>query len=88
MSADGRQVVPARSQARRCGVNPFGDLVCPSCGLNIITPWYFDVVPGVGKCVLCATALRVTRRIAKKANHRAAFRRAFMTERFLGGHDV
>jgi len=52
------------------GVNEFGDLTCPSCQANIITPLSMTVLPGVGSCPLCREEFSVTEDVANKANGR------------------
>jgi len=52
------------------GVNRFGDLVCPACRVQHITPAGMLVVPGTGCCALCRAAFRVPPRVARLANRR------------------
>ncbi|MBM4025634.1 MAG: hypothetical protein FJ280_09535 [Planctomycetes bacterium] len=54
------------------GVNRFGDLVCPACRVQHITPAGMLVVPGTGCCALCRAAFRVPPRVARVANRRQA----------------
>lgn len=71
-------------------MNPCGDLVCPACGANLITPPGHTLVAGRATCLMCSHPFEVSRRAAKLANERAAF---FATRRLLpcftgigGGH--
>ena len=52
------------------GVNEYGDLVCPNCRANIITPYGYDVVPGIGRCSFCEREFTVTQEVADRANGR------------------
>jgi hypothetical protein len=53
-------------------VNRFGDLVCPYCETNIITPAFCRVVAGRGRCPRCHQVFRVTADAAEYANELAA----------------
>lgn len=48
--------------------NIYGDLVCPTCGANIITPPQQKVVPGIGRCLLCKRHFFVSAELAKLVN--------------------
>lgn len=50
--------------------NSYGDLVCPGCGLNIMTPPACIVVVGEGMCQVCNAPFRVTLEVAEEANER------------------
>lgn len=51
-------------------VNQYGDLVCPHCKTNIMTPALFEVIPGIGKCEICGRDFEVTDDVALEANSR------------------
>lgn len=53
-------------------INQFGDLVCPVCKANIITPAGCEVQAGEGQCVRCSSLFTVTEDTAKAANANAA----------------
>jgi hypothetical protein len=59
-------------KALAAGVSEFGDLVCPHCRAQIITPAYAMVEPGWGRCPRCRGAFSVDEYSAKCANLRAA----------------
>ena len=61
-----------RVKALGCAVSDFGDLVCPHCTCQIITPPYAMVKPGWGRCPWCHGRFSVDERQAKCANLRAA----------------
>jgi uncharacterized C2H2 Zn-finger protein len=48
-----------------------GALICPNCGLIIMTPPDHDVRPGVGRCPRCDHSFMVGAAVARKANSRA-----------------
>ena len=50
------------------GVNRLGDLVCPRCKTNIITPSCMDVIPGTGTCPVCKVEFLVLDTQADEAN--------------------
>jgi len=57
------------------GVNDFGDLICPHCRANVVTPisesgGLMEVVAGVSQCPLCHKEFKVTGRNASLSNHR------------------
>ncbi len=52
-------------------INERGDLVCPHCGANIITPLGHDVQVGIGLCGICKGEFQVSEEEAKLANERA-----------------
>ena len=58
-------------EPRTATVNDFGDLVCPACRLNVMTPAGAIVQAGLGRCPRCAEPFVVTRAIAQLANDRA-----------------
>lgn len=86
MSTHGRQVVPRRASPRPCRVNRFGDLVCPNCRANFITPWHCDVLAGQSRCPLCKAPFRVTTQAARRANALAEVRWISSIRALLGGH--
>ncbi len=46
-------------------LNKFKDIVCPSCGLNMITPDCLEIKSGaVGKCLNCGKPFRTPYPIA------------------------
>lgn len=53
-------------------MNRLGDLVCPHCHTNHITPMYALVQRGWGRCSRCTRRFRVSGGAAKAANERAA----------------
>lgn len=53
---------------KTAGVNRLGDLVCPACGTNIMTPIGATVIPGFGQCPVCRTKFNVTKEVAMIAN--------------------
>ncbi len=55
-------------ERRVCGVNRFGDLVCPTCGAQIITPLGCAVKAGWGRCPRCRHRFRVSSGAADVAN--------------------
>ena len=63
---------PAPATLRHCSLGLFGDLVCPACGCQIVTPPTCSVVPGWGRCPRCHQRFRVLAATAKAANRRAA----------------
>ena len=48
--------------------NKYGDLVCPHCNANIITPPGCDVVAGIGHCDICQRSFVVSAETAENAN--------------------
>lgn len=48
-------------------VNEFGDVVCPHCRVNIITPSGKKLVCGVALCLRCRKSFEVTKDIADEA---------------------
>ncbi len=65
-------VSPDTVRMLTCVVSAFGDLVCPHCRCHIITPPYMLVVPGWGRCPLCAGRFAVGDEQAREANLRCA----------------
>ena len=61
----------ARKRVSRCGVNPFGDLVCPACGVTILTPSGRVLQEGEGSCPKCGTGFTLAPDEAAEANQRA-----------------
>ncbi len=51
--------------------NLFGDLVCPECGTQIVTPPGFAILPGWGRCPRCTKPFRVTGSVARYCNQRS-----------------
>jgi DNA-directed RNA polymerase subunit RPC12/RpoP len=49
-------------------VNEYGDLVCPNCTANILTPPNLKLKSGIGKCSRCSQEYRVTQEVADLAN--------------------
>jgi len=49
-------------------IGPYGDLICPSCEANILTPPGLRLRSGKGKCSNCKLIFIVTQEIADKAN--------------------
>lgn len=49
-------------------VGEYGDLRCPNCRANILTPPGMQTKPGIGKCSNCKNEFHVTRKIADLAN--------------------
>jgi hypothetical protein len=41
-------------------INEWGDVECPTCGCEILTPPGYDLVPGVGQCPFCQNEFRIT----------------------------
>jgi len=58
---------------KTCQANDWGDLVCPHCRTNLVTPVTEDrqplrVKPGVSVCQFCSRRFKVTSQAARKAN--------------------
>jgi len=51
--------------------NRFGDVVCPHCRLNIITPAGMVVRAGATRCIRCRGPFRVSDAVATEANARS-----------------
>ena len=71
MRANEQNAVP-RSAQGDCQLTPgrlneFGDIACPHCGINIITPAEMELVPGVAVCVGCGKSFDGTRIIPDEA---------------------
>lgn len=49
-------------------VNEIGDLVCPNCTANILTPPTKKIEPGIGKCSRCSKEFKITREVANLGN--------------------
>ena len=49
------------------GLNEFGDIVCPHCGLNIITAAGCRLVPGWASCTRCRRWFSVSADLACEA---------------------
>lgn len=49
-------------------VNVYGDLICPKCKINIITPAGATVMAGIGHCPMCHIAFEVSEKQTKLAN--------------------
>ncbi len=74
VTTSGGDDVLLRDRARRAArtrVNVYGDLVCPSCGAQLVTPTGHYVRSGSAQCSLCGASFRVTTRTARAANRRA-----------------
>jgi len=56
--------------------NLFGDVVCPFCGINLMTPAGYEVQAGEATCPRCGGLLIVSESLATEANAIAACRRA------------
>jgi hypothetical protein len=54
------------------GTNLFGDIVCPHCGLNMVTPAGMVVTSGCAPCLRCGRLFTVSASLAAAANARAA----------------
>ncbi len=66
-----RREISCDPATRACALpNLWGDLVCPGCGCQIITPPGFDVSPGWGRCPRCHTPFRVGAATAAVCNAR------------------
>lgn len=48
-------------------LNEFGDVVCPHCRVNIITPAGYKLVCGVAACLRCRQSFEVSEAIAEEA---------------------
>jgi len=55
----------------RARLNAFGDLLCPSCGAQLITPPGHYVRCGPARCTVCSHEFRVATATARGANRRA-----------------
>ncbi|MBP7053830.1 MAG: hypothetical protein KBE65_22690 [Phycisphaerae bacterium] len=55
----------------RSRLNVFGDLVCPSCGAQLLTPPGHYVRSGPARCSICSAEFRVATATARVANRRA-----------------
>jgi|GEM_PF-3282164 hypothetical protein len=64
-------VVSRDRRAPRGRVNAFGDIVCPACGAQLLTPRGCYVRSGPARCSLCSTWFRVATATARAANRRA-----------------
>ena len=60
-----------RVDALDCLLNSYGDLVCPHCRVQWVTPPWLYVKPGYGRCSGCHGIFRVTAATAAEANRRA-----------------
>ena len=60
-----------RVDALDCLLNAYGDLVCPHCRVQWVTPPWLYVKPGYGRCSGCHAVFRVTAATAAEANRRA-----------------
>lgn len=60
-----------RIDALDCLLNAYGDLVCPHCRVQWVTPPWLYVRPGYGRCSGCHGIFRVTSATAAEANRRA-----------------
>jgi len=49
-------------------INKYGDIVCPNCSLNIITPVGAILKEGRAKCPKCNNQFKVTKPLAELAN--------------------
>lgn len=49
-------------------LNKYGDILCPFCGLNIITPYGAILAPGIGKCPICGRHFEVTEKLTEQTN--------------------
>jgi Zn-finger nucleic acid-binding protein len=58
------------------GKNLFGDIVCPYCGINLMTPTGYEIRAGDAICPRCRGLLTVSESLAAEANAIAARRRA------------
>ena len=56
--------IPPIAQLTPAMLNEFGDLVCPHCRVNIITPLGYRVSKGVSLCLRCRRSFEVTLAIA------------------------
>jgi Zn-finger nucleic acid-binding protein len=56
--------------------NLFGDVVCPFCGINLMTPAGYEVRAGDATCPRCGGLLTVSQSLADEANRIAARRRS------------
>ncbi len=61
-----------RVDALDCLLNAYGDLVCPHCRWQWVTPPWLYVKAGYGRCSGCHGVFRVTAATAAEANRRAA----------------
>lgn len=53
---------------RKATLNEWGDLVCPGCRVNIITPPEMEVVAGRTDCRFCHCEFEVDEETAANAN--------------------
>ena len=63
-----------KKEIQNATVNERGDLVCPYCKANIITPDVMVLQEGMGQCDFCRESFWVTEEAAKLANERAIAR--------------
>jgi hypothetical protein len=54
-------------------VTPYGDLVCPSCSCQIVTPERFVLKEGRGWCPLCKKEFLLGKETAELANSKKEF---------------
>ncbi len=64
-------IVSRDRRARRARLNAFGDVICPSCGAQLITPPGHYVRSGPARCPICSAGFRVATGTARAANRRA-----------------
>ncbi len=78
-----------RRRAPRSRLNAFGDLICPACGAQLLTPPGHYVRSGSARCAICSTPFRVTTTTARAANRRTeAFQARMATEALLHANDA
>ena len=53
-------------------INKFGDIICPHCQLQMITPAGMYIKQGQGKCISCGKNFTVSEEKAKLAQERSA----------------
>jgi predicted RNA-binding Zn-ribbon protein involved in translation (DUF1610 family) len=61
----------ARWSARRVALNRWGDAVCPTCGVNAITPAGCVLQGGILRCPWCGAVSRLSAARAARGNRRA-----------------
>ena len=62
-----------------CRVNCFGDVICPTCTAQLITPASRVLRAGFGSCSICGSSFRVAGRASRRADEQAERFHARMT---------
>jgi len=68
---------------KQATANPWGDLVCPHCKVNIVAPKRYKVVEGTARCCWCHKKFTVPQSVAKESNLRRGYGLAALIERVI-----